>query len=200
MICDNNGALANSWLIGDIKTGEIACLDLGLKYHHLARKTSGYFTGSNIPDNGEVLLYETSIPYDDIRNNDVSRRERWKQLMKKYYGKIDVENAKTMLGDHYDVYLEKENPCARTICGHSVFDDGSITGGGWPPYYPGGAVDGKVMDSDMAKNWRIWAKWGSSCDIGFDAQKFLEKRTQFDWLKGYLKDMPVEPWTLLPVK
>jgi hypothetical protein len=198
LIRDNNGALANSWLIGDIKTGEIACLDLGLKHHRLTKKTSGYFTGSNIPEDREVLLLETSIPYDDIRNIDVSRRERWKQLMKQYYGKIDLAIAKRLLADHYDVYLEKENPCARTLCGHSVFDDGRITGSCWPPYYPGGAVDGKVMDSDMANRMRMWTKWGSSCDIRFNAQEFLEKHTQFDWLNGYLKDMPVEPWTVFP--
>ena len=29
----------------------------------------------------------------------------------------------------------------------------------------------------------------NSCDIGFDAKQFLEKHAQYDWLKGYLKDL-----------
>jgi len=52
----------------------------------------------------------------------------------------------------------------------------------------------------MAKNWQFWAKWGSSCDIGFDAEQFLKKHTQYEWLQGYLKDLPAQPWTIFPVK
>jgi hypothetical protein len=199
MVKNNNGAYANSWLLGDIKTGEIARLELGLKHHSLEKKTTGYISGSNVTDNIKILRDETEAPYDDIRDGRVARRERWKQLMKKHYGKIDTEIAKRMLADHYDMYLEKENPSGRTICGHSELDDGSVPGG-WGAYRPGGAVDGKVVDSTLAKNWQFWAKWGSSCDIGFDAEQFLEKHTQYDWLEGYLKDLPAEPWTIFPLE
>ena len=199
MIKDNSGAYANSWLLGDIATGEIARLELGLKHHSLEKKTTGYISGSNIPDNIKILREETGASYDDIRSTRIARRERWKQLMKEHYGKIDVEIAKQMLADHYDVYLEKENPGSRTICGHYELDDGSIPASR-SAYYPGGAIDGKVVDSNMAKNWQFWAKWGSSCDIGFDAKQFLEKHTQYDWLGGYLKDLPAGPWTIFPVK
>jgi len=197
MIKNNNGAYANSWLLGDIKTNEIARLELGLKHHNLEKKTTGYISGSNVTDNIKILRNETTAAYDDLRDRSVARRERWKQLMKKHYGEIDIDIAKLMLADHYDMYLGKENPSSRTICGHHELDDGSI-----PPsrgaYYPGGAVDGKVVDSNLAKNWQFWAKWGSSCDIGFNAKEFLEKHTQYDWLKGYLKDLPAEPWTIFP--
>ncbi len=199
MIENNNGAYANSWLLGDIKTGQIARLELGLKHHSLEKKTSGYISGSNVADNIKILREETKSTYDDIRDRCVARRERWKQLMKEHYGNIDVEIAKRMLADHYDVYLEKENPSSRTICGHHELDDGSIPGTRGA-YRPGGAIDGKVVDSDMAKNWQFWAKWGSSCDIGFDAKQFLEKHTQYDWLQGYLKDLPAKPWTIFPAK
>ncbi len=199
MIKNNSGAYANSWLLGDIKTNEIARLELGLKHHSLEKKTTGYISGSNVTDNIEILREETTASYDDIRNSCVARRERWKQLMKEHYGKIDTEIAKRMLADHYDMYLEKENPCSRTICGHAELDDGSIPGSSGA-YLSGGALDGKVVDSNLAKNWRFWAKWGSSCDIGFDAKQFLEKHTQYDWLQGYLKDLPAEPWTIFPLK
>jgi len=197
MIENNNGAYANSWLLGDINTGEIARLELGLKHHSLEKKTDGYISGSNITDNIKILREETRATYDDIRDRCVARRVRWKQLMKKHYGNIDVEIAKRMLADHYDVYLQKENPSSRTICGHYELDDGSIPGSGCA-YCPSGAIDGKVVDSDMAKNWQLWAKWGSSCNIAFDAKQFLEKHPQYEWLQGYLKDLPAEPWTIFP--
>jgi hypothetical protein len=197
MTGNNSGAYANSWLLGDTKTNEIARLELGLKHHSLEKKKSGYITGSNVVDNIEILREETNATYDDIRNRCVARRERWKQLMKQHHGKIDVEAAKRMLADHYDMYLEKENPSSRTICGHHELDNGSIPGSRGA-YYPSGAVDGKVVDTVLANSWQFWAKWGSSCDIGFDAHKFLEKHTQYDWLEGYLEDIPSEPWTVFP--
>lgn len=199
MIENNSGAYANSWLIGDIRTNEIARLELGLKHHSLEKKKNGYFTGSNVADNIKILREETTATYDDVRDFCVARRVRWQQLMKNYYGKIDVEVAKRMLADHYDVYLEEERPSFRTICGHWELDSGMVPGT-MGAYLPGGAVDGKVVDSAMAKSWQLWAKWGSSCDIGFHAEEFLEKHPQYEWLEGYLKDLPAMPWTVFPPK
>jgi len=199
MIERNSGAYANSWLLGDIKTNEIARLELGLKHHSLEKKKTGYFHGSNVTDNMKILREEAQdASYDDIRNSRVARRERWKQLMRMYKGKISVEVAKKMLADHYDMYLCEEKPSCRTICGHCEFDDGRIPGVWHGAYYPAGALDGKVMDSKMAQDWQFWARWGSSCDRDFRAEQFLERHTQYDWLKGYLKDLPAEPWTIFP--
>ncbi|MHC4529630.1 MAG: C45 family autoproteolytic acyltransferase/hydrolase, partial [Planctomycetota bacterium] len=143
----------------------------------------------------KILREETDAPYDDVRNGAVARRERWKQLIKQHYGKIDAGLAKKMLADHYDVYLEQEKPSSRTICGHYELDDGSVPNSR-KPYRPVGALDGKVVDSEMARSWRFWARWGSSCDIGFDAGRFLEEHPQYDWLDGYLQDLPAGPWTV----
>jgi len=197
LIDKNSGAYANSWLIGDINTGEIARLELGLKYHNLEKKTNGYFTGSNVAEDLKILRKETSAAYDDIRNPSVARRIRWEQLMKDNYGRITADIAKNLLADHYDVYLKKENRSSRTICGHSELDDGSVPASGGP-YRPGGAIDGKVVDSKMAKNWQLWAKWGSSCDRDFNSVDFLAEHPQFSRLKGYLPDLPPRPWTILP--
>ncbi|MCU0913765.1 MAG: phospholipase B family protein [Planctomycetes bacterium] len=197
LIRQNNGAYANSWLLGDIKTGEIARLELGLRYHRLEKKKSGYFTGSNVAADLKILRRETDASWDDIRDGAVARRVRWDQLMKQHYGRINTTLAREMLGDHYDVYLQKEQPGGRTICGHGELDDGRVPGGR-PAYRPSGAFDGKVLDADMARNWRIWAKWGGSCDLGFDAAKFLEKHSQYEWMKGYLPDFPARPWTIFP--
>jgi hypothetical protein len=69
----------------------------------------------------------------------------------------------------------------------------------WPerlPFAPQGAVDGKVVDSEMAKQMSFYARWGSSCGMPFYADQYLEENPQFDWLEGYLKDRPTQPWTL----
>jgi len=199
MIDKNSGAYANSWLIGDINTGEIARLELGLKYHNLEKKTNGYFAGSNVPEDLKILRIETSVSYDDIRNCCVARRVRWEQIMRENYGKITAETAKKLLADHYDVYLKKENPSSRTICGHFELDDGSVPESSGP-YRPSGVLDGKVVDSRMARDWQFWAKWGSSCDRNFDANDFLKEHPQYNRLKGYLPDLPPQPWTILPLK
>jgi hypothetical protein len=94
MITDNNGAYANSWLIGDIKTNGIARLELGLKYHPLEKKTNGYFTGSNVANDIHILREETTAIYDDVRNFCVSRRVRWGQLMKNTTAKLMLKLAR----------------------------------------------------------------------------------------------------------
>lgn len=197
MIEKNSGAYANSWLIGDVNTGEIACLELGLKFHSLQKKTNGYFAGSNVTDDIKILRRETKASYDDLRSSPVARRVRWEQLMKEHYGKIDAETAKAMLADHYDVYLKKKNPSSRTICGHAELEDGSVPAGGGP-WRPAGAIDGKVVDSQMAKGWQLWARWGSSCGRNFDANDFLAEHPQYGRLEGYLPNLTTRPWTILP--
>ena len=192
---DNNGAYANSWLLGDVNTGEIARFELGLKYSSLGRTYDGYFTGFNVAIDLQIRNQECeNSGYSDIRKPMGARRVRWKQLITQHFGKIDVEIAKEMLADHYDIYLNKENPCSRTICAHYDLDPMEF----WPerlPFSPQGAVDGKVIDSKMAKRMSLWARWGSSCGMAFDATKFLEEHPQYDWLEGYLKDRPTQPWT-----
>jgi len=123
-----------------------------------------------------------------------ARRVRLTQLMQEYHGKIDVEAAEKILADHYDVYLEKENPCSRTVEGHYELDPFEY----WPerlPFAPQGAVDGKVMDSDLASQLSFWARWGNSSGMPFDAEKYLAEHIQWDYLDGYLKDRPTQPWT-----
>jgi hypothetical protein len=195
MIEDNNGAYANSWLLGDIRTNEIARLELGLKHYRLEKKKDGTYTGSNVADDLGILRDETDASDDDVRNFRVARKVAWGHLMNKVAGRIDAETAKRMLADHYDAYLEREQPSSRTLCGHWALDDGRVPES-LGAFLPGGAIDGKVTTADMAKNWTVWAKWGASCDIGFDAKAFLKKHPQYGWLAGYLRDLPPNPWTL----
>jgi len=193
----NNGGYANSWLLADANTGEIMRFELGLKYYNVERKKDGYFIGCNAPVDPRIRNLECSnTGYTDIRMPTGARRVRLTQLMEEHYGEIDVEVAQEVLADHYDVYLQKENnPCSRTVEGHYELDRFEYWGARLP-YQPAGAVDGKVMDSNMAKDFSFWARWGSSSGMAFDAKKFLAEHTQYSHLEGYLKDRPTQPWTL----
>ena len=193
----NNGGYANSWLLADVNTNEIMRLELGLKYQNVERKKDGFFVGFNAPVDPRIRNLECSnVGYSDIRMPMGARRVRLTQLMKEHYGKIDIEVAQRVLSDHYDVYLQKENhPCSRTVEGHYELDRFEYWGARLP-YQPAGAVDGKVTDSNLAQNLSFWARWGSSSGMPFDAEAFLAKHPQYDYLDGYLKDRPTQPWTL----
>jgi Phospholipase B len=193
----NNGGYANIWLVGDIKTHEIAKFEQGLKFQNLARKKDGWFSGYNAPEDVRILNFECSyIGVDDVRWPTGSRRVRWNQLLTQNYGKIDVELGKQMLADQYDVYLNKINPGSRTIEGHYELDAREyLTINGRPPYQPMGAVDGKITDSTMAARLMLSARWGNASGTPFDAAAFLAAHPQWSWLQGYLYDRPTQPWT-----
>lgn len=190
----NNGGYANAWLIGDINTNEIARLELGLKYIGFEKKKDGFFVGSNVAEDLRILRFETKTSETDIKNSSVARRVRWKQLMRENTGKINLELAKDFEADHYDTYLNSGTPDMRTLCAHPDLD--SDIYGVDIPFSPWGTLDGKVVDSKMAKQMTFVARWGSACGIPFDAKAFLDKHEQFDWMNGLLKDRPTQPWTL----
>jgi hypothetical protein len=189
----NNGGYANAWLIGDINTNEIARLELGLKYVGFEKKKDGYFVGSNVAEDLKILRFETKSSEQDIRYSSVARRVRWKQLMKENAGKINIDLAEKLEADHYDTYLNTTTPDIRTLCSHPDLDPDIY--GVDIPFAPWGTIDGKVVDSKMAKQMSFVARWGSACGIPFDAKGYLEKHQQFDWMEGLLKDRPAEPWT-----
>ena len=198
LIKDNNGAYANSWLLGRHPDRRDRLPGARPEISQPREKEERVF--HRLECHGEYPDPETGDDGDLGRHHEtsaVSRRVRWNQLMKEHFGRIDASLARQMLADHYDTYLQKEQPGSRTICGHFELDDGSVPGTG-RAFRPSGAFDGKVVDSDMAKAWRFWAKWGGSCDTGFNAADFLQKHPQYDWLQGHLPDMPPKPWTVFP--
>jgi hypothetical protein len=190
----NNGGYANAWLLGDIKTNEIARLELGLKHVGFEKKQDGYFVGSNVAEDLKLLRFETNVRETDVRISSVARRVRWKQLMKQYAGKIDLELAKTFEADHYDAYLQKDHPGDRCLCGHEELDPQSF--GSQIPFQPGGTIDGKVVDATLAKQMAFAARWGAACGRAFDAREFLEAHPQFDWMREILESRPSQPWTV----
>jgi len=195
-----NGGYANDWLIGDIKTGEIARLELGLKNYRVWRTFDGYYVGSNIALDPKVRAEETEFDYEKRDSSPYARRSRWLQLMNRYYGQIDVDLAKKFLADHYDASLQKYQPSANTLCGHVEEDPRGLPEWGYGAYYPGGAIDGKVTDSEMAARMKFWAKWGHSCDTDFRAKEFLAKHPEYKWQEPYLKDLLSYPWTVFSIK
>lgn len=193
----NNGGYANAWLLGDIRTGEIARLELGLNYVGFDHATDGYFVGSNVAENLGILRMETNVNDGDIRNPNIARRVRWKQLMRENAGRIDVEVAERMLGDCHDVCLDLDRGSSRTLAGHHESDPSpwGAPGDTWAvPFFPAGSNDAKVVSADMAARMRIAARWGSADGVAFDARAFLAAHPQFDWMEGILKSRPAEPW------
>src|SRR5262245_10912583 len=100
----NNGGYANTWLVGDRKTDEIASLELGLKNVTLRRTKDGYFVGSNFPANEKLLAEETEFDAKDMGVSATARRVRWEQLMADNRGEIDVVAGQRFLADHYDSF------------------------------------------------------------------------------------------------
>ncbi len=194
----NSGDYANSWLFGDINKNEILRIELGLKYHNIERTKNGYFIGFNAPYDERIRNLEVqNSGFYDIRRHQGARLVRLSDLMDEYKGKLNIENAKKIIGDHHDVYLNKENPCSRTVCSHYDLDAREyMSQSDRPkPFSPRGAVDGIVCDSNLAKKMSFIGKFGSSCDIPFDKDDYCKKHRQYYKFCPYLKDRPSYPWT-----
>lgn len=200
---DNNGGYANTWLVGDTKTNEIMRFECGLKFHKTDIQSDGYFVGFNAPLDPRIRNLECeNSGFADIRRHQGARQVRLPQLMEEYKAKggIDEAGAQAILADHYDVYLQKINPCSRTVCSHYYQDDRAfMSQAGRPePYAPRGAVDGVTATAADAANLCFWGRFGSSCGTAFHAETFLQEHPQFEYLRPFLKDLPSEPWTRFP--
>ena len=191
----NNGGYANTWLVGDRKTGEIGRLELGLQNATLDRTKDGYFVGSNFPINPKLIAEETTFPADDSNTPNQVRHRRWDQLMAENKGKIDVELGKKFETDHYDVLTKEIDPNERTLCGH--IDRSSRGLPGWQSAFgPAGVAQVKVSDSAMAKTLTFAAGLGHPCGVEFHAADFLRAHKKFGWQKTLLKDVKDNGWEI----
>ena len=192
----NNGGYANDWLIGDRKTGEIAYLELGLKNTPLWKSKDGYFVSSNFARDPKLIRDEA--PDFDAKNLSASENARQVTLERKMAdakGRMDIEMAEQFMADHDDSYSGKVQADERSLCGHVDKAKAGIPEWDWGPYYPGGAVTGKVADSDMAGKMALVAHAGHPCGDDFHAAEFLTAHAEYAYLKPILKDMPSGPWT-----
>jgi hypothetical protein len=199
LLKENSGDYANSWLFGDINTNEILRIELGLKYHNIERTKNGYFIGFNSVYDERIRNLEIqNSGFYDIRRHQGARLVRLGDLMDENKGKINIDIAKKIISDHYDVYLLKDdNPCSRTVCSHYDLDAREyMSQSDRPkPYSPHGATDGIVCDSHMAKKMSFLARYGNSCGIPFSKDEFCKKHRQFANFCPYLNDRPSQPWT-----
>ena len=195
MLDGNNGGYANDWLLGDRKTGEIAQFELGLKRHQLWRTKDGVFVGSNFALDPQVIAEDTKFDPKNRSSSPNARRERWETLMKESQGKIDVESAQRFLSDHMDAFDGRVEADERSLCGHTDVSPRGVKEWEWGPYYPGGAVQGKAMDSRMAEAMSFAARMGHPCGEDFLSAPFLKAHPEYAWEAPRLTDMKAGPWT-----
>jgi hypothetical protein len=198
----NSGDYANSWLFGDTNKNEIMRIELGLRFHNTERTSNGYFIGFNAPYDPRIRNLEcANTGFDDIRRHQGARKVRLADLMDIWKGKLNIDVAQKIIADHYDVYLNKENPCSRTCCSHYELDAREfMSDPSRPkPYQPRGALDGNVIDTTMAKKMSFSIRWGNSCGMPFDKNKFCDENRVWDYLRPYLEDRPEQPWTTFSI-
>lgn len=192
----NNGGYANSWLVGDRKTNEIAYLELGLRHTPLTRKQDGYFVSSNFPANPDLIRDDTpGFDTQNMASTMNARHVRAEEFMQQHLGKLDTDLAEAYLSDHYDSFEHKLEPGRRSLCGHEEKSKDPESAWDSPPFEPSGAVTGKVMDSTLASKMSFIARAGHPCGDDFHAKPFLSLHPEFAWQQPVMRDMPAGPWT-----
>lgn len=131
----NNGLMANDWLIGDTKTGEIASLELALRHHSLTRTKNGVIWSCNNAKDDKVRWELNSFTGLNLlgriwnRNYIPTPRDiKFEEFFNEYKGLIDVNIAKFIMS-------------IEPICSVST--------------------DCKITSSNLVKNFGIWAFMGN---------------------------------------
>ncbi|HEX3727842.1 MAG TPA: C45 family autoproteolytic acyltransferase/hydrolase, partial [Pirellulales bacterium] len=172
LLSSNNGLYSNDWLLGDIKTNEIASFELGTHKHKLSRSsqhefsggTEGFYWGcNNMKDLGvrqETLPSLAGKPGNLVfrpRDRDVT----WQQLFEKHRGKIDA------------------------TFGFEAFTT--------PPVAAFRSCDAKFTTTALAKQLKSWARFGPPLGTTWDATP--------DEVKRYpdIKPLVSNDWTMLHV-
>jgi hypothetical protein len=192
----NAGDYPCSWLLGDINTGTIMRFELSKNTTSVSTTNDGVYYGMNSAISPEIRLLET----DDYGLNDPmkstgSRNMRLEYLlMKKYYGKINIEVAKKVIADHYDEGTNRYHMGMRGICKHVEAEDN-------PDFSLSGATDGKVVNSKMAQNLQFMGIFGSSCGRPFKRKDYVKKveksESESKLWKAALQDVPRYDWIKL---
>ena len=198
MTTDNNGGYANDWLIGDTKTNEVAKLELGLKDYKVWRSKDTAIIGSNFPSDPKLIKEETTFDVNNKTSSPNARRLRMEKLVAvDYKGKLDEANGKVIEGDTYDALNGKNAYNRCVIDGHVEEDPLGCKEWSEGPFFPMGAVQGKVSSAALAKNMQLWAHMGHPGGADFLAAPFFKKHPEYFKTQGkYLRDMKAYPWTL----
>lgn len=195
LLKNNAGDYACSWLFGDINKNEIMLCEFGLKKNNVIKTNNGVFYGMNSPLGVELRTSETNLEktksINDLSNNIGSRNKRLNYLLnEKYYGKINVENAKLVMSDHYDEFLNKVVLNNNSICKHSELSKKM-------DYNPYGSTDAKVVNSTMAKTMNFIGRFGSGCGRIFKVDEYIKKYPKYEKWKNVLNDFVNYNWTKL---
>jgi hypothetical protein len=193
----NNGGYANDWLIGDTKTNEVAKLELGLKIYRVWRSQDTAMIGSNFPSDPALIKQETTFNPKDSTTSPNARKLRMEELVQvELRGKLDAATGMVVEADHRDVLLHRDANDRCVICGHIDEDPKGCAEWDNPPFYPMGAVQGKVTTTDLAREMKFWAHMGHPCGQDFVGAPFYQKHPEFAWMGKYLVEMKAYPWTL----
>ena len=99
---ENSGLIPNEWLIGDIKTNEIARLEQALFNSPLTRTKNGIFFSCSTPNNNKVERelwgLTPKILAINLYNNKYENKviDKFNELKNEYYGKINIDIIKKM--------------------------------------------------------------------------------------------------------
>ena len=191
----NAGDYACSWLFGDIKNNEIMLFELALKHKNVQKKKNGVFYGMNSAIDDTLREKETTDEeHTDITTSLGARHQRFDELLnEKYKGKIDINNGKIILADHYDVFLKRDAMNRRSICKHTELDPEHC----FKPHYPFGCTDAKVVNSSMALSLSFWGRFGSACGRTFNVKKFIKENPHYESYEPYLDDIPSYKWKVI---
>jgi hypothetical protein len=180
---DNAGDYPCGWMFGDTNTNEIMLLEVAKTVAEPRRTKSGVFYGANFAHDSFIRDKQTANN-EEIHNLSTSigsRNARLDWLLNKvYWGRLDIKTAKRVIADHFDPYKNKTRRGSRSICKHTELESTKD---------PFGAIDGKVVDSKMAKKLRFWGRWGSSCGRAFYLSRSRKKAYP------HVPDLKSEPWT-----
>jgi hypothetical protein len=208
---NNSGDYANTWYIGHTKSKdsesgkirpEIMRIELGLKYVNIEKRTDGYFIGFNACYDARIRNLECNNDgFFDIRRHSGARRVTLNKKIKEYTEgakRISVAEAQKIISDHYDLYLEKDNPCSRSICAHYDLDKREyMSQESRPkPFQPKGAVDAKIGSSSMCNKMQFMARWGNACGTDFKKDDFCDLRHEWEYQRPFLEDRLKEPWVV----
>jgi hypothetical protein len=184
MLDKNAGDYACSWLLGDINSGEIMRFELGKKTHGIARTFDGYFYGMNSAFTPELVARETKDKdMTDATTSSGSRNLRLNFLLNQK--KINLKYAKEILADHYDYKTKTFRKGIRGICKHKECEKGHN-------FTIAGAVDGKVVDSTLARQMKFIGRMGSSCGRIFNKSEYPDGA----W-KAITPNMPRHDWVVI---
>jgi hypothetical protein len=166
----NNGLYTNEWLLGDIKTNEIAMFELGTHKTKLWRSsknewfgdTPGFYWGCN--NEKDLLVRLETIPGTNDRPRNVvwspsNRDKKWLQLYHQYKGKMDADFGKLAFTT--------------------------------PPLAAYSSLDAKFTTTDMAKELKTWALFGPP--LGRTWKPSFEERQRYPEIQPLVSN----PWAVL---